>query len=167
MPESERVKRVYQTRQEKGWEKRYPWYQGGTLQAFQERECVLLKMLERTLGDFGQQANTGYWLQKRQYPYTIFALWGQDGELLWGGHSPGSDLSSQEAIARYDICSLLRGEYTFKKGIFDLVTMFTCLSRWARKQDSDKNELLPTGSMCIIRFLSKFFCLMSLKRKAC
>jgi len=135
MPESERVKRVYQARQEKGWEKRYSWYQGGTLQAFQERECVLLKMLERTLEVLGDKRilDIGCGSGNILIP---FLLYGAKMENCFGVDILQDRIEAAKKRLPGMTFACCSGEnIPFKKGIFDLFMMFTCLSRWARKRD--------------------------------
>ena len=126
--EAERVKRVYQHREEKQWRKRYSWYEKGTLQSLQERERVLLSMLKNTLGDLSDKRilDIGCGSGNTLIP---FLLYGAKTENCFGVDILEDRIeAAKERLKGMTFACCSAEKIPFEKQTFDLVTMFTCLS---------------------------------------
>ncbi|MHC4109615.1 MAG: class I SAM-dependent methyltransferase [Planctomycetota bacterium] len=126
--EVERVKRVYQRREEKQWGKRYSLHQKGSLQALQERERVLLSMLKNTLGDLNNKRilDIGCGSGTTLIP---FLLYGAKKENCFGiDILEGSIKKAKEKLPGMTFICCSAENVLLEKKSFDLVMMFTCLS---------------------------------------
>lgn len=126
--EAERVKRVYQHREEKQWGKRYSWYQKGTLQVLQERERVLLYMLKNTVGNLSDKRILDVGCGRGAMLIQLL-LYGAKTENCFGIDLLEDRIKEAKAKLpgmKFICCSA--EDIPLEKGTFDLVTMFTCLS---------------------------------------
>lgn len=126
--EAERVKRVYQRREEKQWGKRYSLYQKGALHTLQERERVLLSMLKNTLGDLSDKRilDIGCGSGNTLIP---FLLYGAKTENCFGIDILKDRIKkAKEKLPGMAFICCSAENIPLEKGSFDLVTMFTCLS---------------------------------------
>ena len=153
--ERQRIEKAYKSRLDKGWHKRYSLYQGGTLQAIQERERVVLLMLQRTVGTLADKRilDIGCGAGNTLIP---FLLYGAKME-----HCFGVDIIEERIETakqrlpgmNFECCS---GEdVPFERGTFDLVTMFTCLSSILDKEIRQKicsraYDMLHVGGWVLI-----------------
>jgi len=126
--ESERIREAYEKRRSKGWGKRYSWYQRGTLLALQERERVLLSILQDTLCDLSDKRilDIGCGSGNTLIPFLFY---GAKSENCFGVDILGDSIEvAKERLPGMTFAHCSAENIPFEKGIFDLVTMFTCLS---------------------------------------
>lgn len=126
--ESERVKQAYQKRKEKELDKRYSFFRRENLQILQERERVLLSMLNNTVGNLSnkQILDIGCGEGGTLLP---FVLYGADPKRCFGIDILENHIeTARQRLPNmtFECCS--GDNIPFEKGTFDLVTMFTCLS---------------------------------------
>lgn len=127
--ETERLEEVYKERREKNLGARYSLFQKGTLQQVQERERVLLRMLEKSIGtsvadkrilDIGC-GNGGTLLPMLGYGFRSENCFGIDLQADRINHA-------KKKLPNMTFVCCSAENIPFEKNTFDLVTMFTCLS---------------------------------------
>lgn len=126
--ESERVKQVYQKREEKELDKRYSFFRGENLLILQERERVLLSMLKHMVGTLKDKRilDVGCGTGGTLLP---FMLYGAAPVNCFGVDILESHIeTTRQRLPNmtFECCS--GDNIPFEKGGFDLVTMFTLLS---------------------------------------
>ena len=126
--EGERLDRVYRSRREKGHQHRYSYFQQGTLLSFQERERIMLAMLNRVLGRLSDKRilDIGCGTGRTLLP---FVLYGASMEDCFGVDILENRIKTAQAtLADMNFVCCSADELPFEKEAFDVVTMFTCLS---------------------------------------
>jgi ubiquinone/menaquinone biosynthesis C-methylase UbiE len=126
--ETKRVNRAYELRKEKQWDKRYSWYKKWIIQALQERERVLLSMLNNTLGDLHDKRilDIGCGTGNTLIP---FLLYGAKPKNCYGIDILEDRIKEARAkLPNMTFICCSAEDIPFEKDSFDLVTMFTCLS---------------------------------------
>lgn len=126
--ESDRVKKAYDARKQKGWSNRYSLFQKGTLHEMQWRERVMLSMLEKSLGGLGDKrildigCGSGGTLKP-------FLQYGVKMENCYGIDILEDKIEeAKRSLPTMNFACCSAENIPFEKNTFDLVTTFTCLS---------------------------------------